>query len=163
MVLLFNGDDGSVGVWIKTVPTGTEGWSDVVYQRPSEGFFDVIKCLFTRPQTRIRRVPDSSIKGPIIVGPPDEQRQIIFLTQGENGGSKLMDEIGLLQNKSIQILRQQLQDEIIRAQSAEEERKRALQGAKSQQKLIHDITPPKEKRGFPFRDRESWGGETQEE
>jgi hypothetical protein len=163
MVLLFNGDDGFVGVWIKTVPTGREGWVNVIAQPAAQGFFSVITSLFKRPQISIRNVPESSVKGPFVVGPPDEQRQIIFLTQGENGGSRLMDEIGLLQNKTVNILRQQLQDEIIRAQSAEEERKRALQGAKSQQKLIHDITPPKEKRGFPFRDRESWGGETQEE
>lgn len=146
MTLLINGDNAAVGVFIRKIQTGRDGWVDVEYQPPTEGFLDFVKSLFKRPRKRIRNVPEASILGPKIAGPPEDQREVIFMTHGENGSSKFLDDIGIMQNKTINVLRRQLQDEVIRAQAAEEEKAKALKGAKHTQKLIHDIQPTQQPR-----------------
>jgi hypothetical protein len=161
MTLIINGDDGTVGELIEIRPTNREGWVDVVVQPPTRSFVSFFKSLFKRPKRVIRNVPDKGISKPIITGPPGDQNTVIVMTHGEAGSSKLFDEVTLFQNSKLTQLQGQLQDEIIRAQSAEEEKRQVLQGAKSTQKLVDDLKP-KERRRFPMHDRSNWG-ETGEE
>ena len=160
MTLLINGDDGSVGVFIEKRNTDREGIVDVIYQPPSTSFLEVLKSLFKRPTKRIRNVPESSILGPIIVGPSDDQKQILFMLQGENASSKFLNQTKLLFNRTITDLRQQLQDELIRSQAAEEEKRSVLRGAKQTQKMLEDLK--RDKRRPPLR-REGWGEQPEEE
>jgi len=156
MAIVINGDTGEVGKFIEFVPTGKDGWVDVVFQPAQESFFQVLKCLVRKPKVTTRNVPESSITDPVIVGPPGYQREVIFMLQGENASSKLMDAVGVFHNKSINILRQQLQDEIIRAQAADEEKNKVLKGAKQTQKLLADLdTKKKPQVPYPFRARDS--------
>jgi len=147
MALLINGDTAEVGIFIRKRVTGRDGWVDIVYQPPTVGFLDFVKSLFKRPQAVIRNVPEAGIIGPKLAGSPENQQEVIFLTHGENGGSKFLDELQILQNKTINILRRQLQDEVIRAQAAMEERNKVLKGAKQTQKLLYDIHPVQKPRG----------------
>ena len=151
-IRIINGDDGEIGLFMKKLPTGKDGWVDVEYQPPVESFVQVIKGLFRRSTNIIRNVPESSILGPVQIGKPGDQKLVMFMTQGENGSSKLLDELGILQNRTVTALRGQLQDEIIRAQSAEEEKTKVLKGAKVTQKYLADLKPTERKR-FPFRGR----------
>jgi hypothetical protein len=149
MALVINGDNGEIGIYVEKVPTGVDGWFDIILQTPSTSFFQVLKSLVKRPTIRIRNVPESSILGPIIVGAEDEQKQVMILTQGENGQSKLFDKMKILHSKEISILRQQLADELVRIQAADEEKRIALSGAKQTHKMVDDLKT-KPARRYPF-------------
>ena len=150
-MLLIDGNSGAVGVFIEKRPTNRDGWVDVYFQSPATSFKQFVGSLFKKPVSRIRNVPEAGILGPIVVGSADEQKQILFLMQGENGNSEFLDQTKIFHNKTIQILRQQLQDEIIRSQAADEEKRSALRGVQQTQKMFDDIKGTKSRKLIPGR------------
>lgn len=150
MTEIFNGDTGEICIFIRKIPTGIAGKVDIEYQPPTRNFISTLWSMLHRPTEVWKNVPEDAMTEPIIVGPPDEQRHMIFMLQGENGNSRLLEQVGIFRDKTISKLRQQLMDEIVANKASQEEKQQMMRGAKSTSKMISDIRGAEKKRPFHF-------------